>query len=178
VQKILGHSTANLAASYLEYSESEVRQAARLFADRENKRKTSARNSFFGRINKIYKGDIQTVVQVASLGGSVVTAIITSTSLARIGLETGLLITAEVKAPWIQLAKGDSRPVCSAENIFQGRVSRITKNRITAEVLVKLEDGTELCAVITEKSRKQMDIHNHEVLWAFFDAFAVVLHVD
>ncbi len=178
VQKILGHSTANLAASYLEYSESEVRQAARLFADRENRRKTSARNSFSGRISKIIRGNIQTVVQVAARGGSLVTAIITSTSLTRIGLETGMLITAEVKAPWIQLAKGECPPVCSAENIFLGRVSRITKNRTTSEVVVGLDDGTELCAVITEKSRQKMDIHDQEVLWVFFDAFAVVLHVD
>ena len=178
VQRILGHSTPNLAASYLEFSESEIRHAARYFADRENSRRTSARNSFFGKINKIHQGDIQAVVEVASLSGSIVTAIITSTSLARIGLKPGLLITAEIKAPWIQLGKGDKAPACSAENIFQGTVCRITHNRTTAEVVVRLPDDTELCAIITEKSRRQMEIHTHDLLWVFFDAFAVVLHVD
>ncbi len=177
VQKILGHSTPNLAASYLEFSDSETRQVARYFADRENSRKTSARNSFFGKINTIHKGDIQAIVEVASLSGNIITAIITSTSLARIGLKPGLLITAEVKAPWIQLGKGNQAPVCSAENMFQGKVCRITKNRTTAEVVVQLPDGTELCAIITEKSRQHMDIHDQDILWVFFDAFAVIIHV-
>ena len=58
VQKILGHSTPNLAASYVEFSDTEISQVAKYFADRENNRKTSARNSFFGKINTIHKGAI------------------------------------------------------------------------------------------------------------------------
>lgn len=178
VQKIMGHRTPNLAASYVEFSDSEIGQVARYFADRENKRKTSARNAFFGKINTIAKGDIQTVVEVVSASGNVITSIITSDSLTRIGLKPGMLITAEVKAPWIQLSKGQNAPNCSAENIFQGTVRRITKNRTTAEIVVQLADGTDLCAIITEKIRKHMNICNQDTLWAFFDAFAVVLHVD
>jgi molybdate transport system regulatory protein len=178
VQKILGHSTPNLAASYVEFSDSEIRQVAGYFADRENRRKTSARNAFFGKINTIRRGDIQTVIEVASLSGSIITSVITSDSLARIGLKPGMLITAEVKAPWVQLCGDETAPRCSAENMFRGTVCRITKNRTTAEIVVRLLDGTELCAVITEKSRRQMDIHDQSVLWAFFDAFAVILHVD
>jgi molybdate transport system regulatory protein len=62
--------------------------------------------------------------------------------------------------------------------MFQGTVSRIAKNRTTAEIVVLLPDGTELCAIITEKSRLHMDIQVKDTLWAFFDAFAVILHVD
>lgn len=178
VQRILGHSTPNLAASYVEFSDTEICHVAKYFADRENNRKTSARNSFFGKISTIHKGDIQTIVTVVSVSGNSITSIITNDSLARIGLKPGMLITAEVKAPWIQLCKSQNAPNCSAENMFQGTVSRITKNRITAEIVVRLPDGIELCAIITEKTRRQMDIHNQEILWAFFDAFAVVLHVD
>jgi molybdate transport system regulatory protein len=89
-----------------------------------------------------------------------------------------MLITAEVKAPWIQLYKNESVPVCSADNIFHETVSQITKNRVTAEIAVQLADGTELCAIITEKTRQQMGIQKQDTLWAFFDAFAVVLHID
>jgi molybdate transport system regulatory protein len=178
IQKILGHSTPNLAASYVDYSDTEIRQVARYFADRENQRKTSARNSFFGKIDTIRKGAIQTIVEVVSVSGHVITSIITSDSLARIGLRTGMLVTAEVKAPWIQLCRDRNPPRCSAENLFQGTVRRITNNRTTAEIVVRLEDGTELCAIITEKSRLHLDIQCQDILWAFFDAFAVVLHVD
>ncbi len=178
VQKILGHSTPNLAASYAEFSDAEISQVAKYFAGRENHRRTSARNSFFGKINSIRQGDIQTIVEVVSVSGNSITSIITSDSLARIGLKSGMLITAEVKAPWIQLCKARNAPNCSAENIFQGTVCRITKNPITAEIVIRLSDGTELCAIVTEKSRQQLDIRNQDLLWAYFDAFAVILHVE
>jgi molybdate transport system regulatory protein len=178
IQKILGHSTPNLAASYVEISDAELCHVAQYFADRENNRKTSARNSFFGKISTIRKGEIQTFVEVVSASGNIITSIITSDSLKRIGLKPGMFITAEVKAPWIHLCKNSSAPHCSAENMFQGTVSRIAKNRTTAEIVVLLPDGTELCAVITEKSRLHMDIRTKDTLWAFFDAFAVILHVD
>jgi len=178
VQKILGHSTPNLTASYVEFSDAEIRQVAKYFADRENNRRTSARNSFFGKINAIYNGGVQTLVEVVSVSGNSITSIITNGSLARLGLKPGMLITAEVKAPWIQLCKNDSAPHCSADNMFQGTVCEVIKNRTTAEIVVRLPDGTELCAIITEQTRKQMAIQHHDILWAIFDAFAVVLHVD
>jgi len=178
VQKILGHSTPNLAASYVEFSDTEIRQVAKYFADLENNRKTSARNSFLGKINVIDKGEIQSLVEVTSVSGSTITAFITNGSLIRIGLKPGMLITAEVKAPWIQLCKSKAAPRCSAENIFQGTVCQVTKNRTVAEIIIELPDGTELCAIITEKIRNELNIQNKDIIWAFFDAFAVVLHVD
>ena len=178
IQKILGHSTPNLAASYVEFSDAEISRVAKYFADRENLRKTSARNSFFGKIGSIRQGDIQTVVEVVSVSGNIITSIITSDSLRRIGLQPGMLVTAEVKAPWIQLCKDRNAPNCSAENMFQGKVCRVTKSLTTAEVVVRLQDGTELCAIITEQSRQQMNIQDSDELWVFFDAFTVVLHVD
>lgn len=178
IQKILGHSTPSLAASYVEFSETEVSHVAKYFADRENKRKTSARNAFFGKIARIRPGDIQALVEVVSLSGNIITSIITTDSLTRIGLKPDMLVTAEVKAPWIQLCKARKAPSCSADNLFQGTVCRLTKNHTTAEVVVRLSDGTELCAIITERIRRQLDIQDQDLLWVFFDAFAVVLHVD
>lgn len=178
VQKILGHSTPNLTASFVEFSDTEIAHVARYFADRESSRRTSARNAFFGKINAIRKGAIQTIVEVAAVSGTMITSIITTDSLARLGLKQGMLITAEVKAPWIQLCKSETAPFCSAENIFQGTVRRISKNQITAEIVVQLADNTELCAIITEKTRRQMNIREEDGVWAFFDAFSVILHVD
>ncbi len=178
IQKILGHSTPNLAASYVEFSADEISRVAKLFAERENRRKTSARNSFFGKVGAIRRGTVQTVVEVVSLNGQVVTSVITTDSLARLGLKIGTLVTAEVKAPWIQLCKDLRPPNCSAENLFQGKVSRVVSSSTTAEVVVCLADGTELCTVITEERRRQMAIATGDQLWAFFDAFTVVLHVD
>jgi molybdate transport system regulatory protein len=78
----------------------------------------------------------------------------------------------------VQLCGGETAPKCSIENMLHGTVCRITKGRTTAEIVVRLPDDTELCAIITEKSRQQMDIRDQSAIWAFFSAFAVVLHVD
>lgn len=178
VQQILGHSTPNLAASYVEFSEAELRQAARYFAERENLRRTSARNSFYGKIALIRQGDVQARIEIVTASGIAVTAIITSDSLIRIGLQAGMLVRAEVKAPWVQLSKDEEEPHCSAENVYSGTVRRVLTGRISTEVVLELFDGTELCAIITEKSRRQMKIKTQERLWAFFDAFAVIIHAD
>jgi len=119
IQKLMGHSTPNLAASYVAFSDADIRRVAKFFADRDNLRKTSARNSFFCKIGTIQEGEIQSVVEAASVGGNIITSIITTNSLRRLSLKPGMLITAEVKAPWIEFCKGESSPPCSAENMFE-----------------------------------------------------------
>ncbi len=178
VQKILGHSTPNLAASYVEFSDDEIREVARHFADKENQRKTSARNAFFGKIDTVRVGDVQTIVEMVSLGGARVCSVITNYSHARLGLKPGSVATAEVKAPWVVLFKGEKEPRCTAENKFSGKVSRITRGRVTTEIVVTIPDGTELCSVITEKSQRTLDIKENDTMWVAFSAFAVVIQTD
>ena len=125
VQKILGHSTPNLTTSYVSFSEDDLRKVEKYFLEKESRRKTSARNAFFGKISAIQKGDIQTKVELVTIGGYGVTTVITNDSLIRLGLKVGMLITAEVKAPWVVLQKGEKEPECSTENMFQGTVERI-----------------------------------------------------
>jgi molybdate transport system regulatory protein len=178
VQKILGHSTPNLAASYVEFSNDEIRQVTRYFVDRESERKTSARNAFFGKISDIQRGDIQTTVEIVAVGGYCIRAVITNHSLRQLGLKPGALVAAEVKAPWVMLYKSEKEPDCSAENRFLGTVCRIDRGRIVAEIVVRIPDGTEICSVATEQSRQKLDIQEEDSVWAVFSAFSVVLHAD
>ncbi|MHC1729105.1 MAG: TOBE domain-containing protein [Syntrophobacteraceae bacterium] len=178
VQKILGHSTPNLAASYVEFSDDEIQRAARYFADRESRRKTSARNAFFGKIDTVQIGDVQTVVELVSLGGSRVCSIITNYSQQRLGLKPGTLATAEVKAPWVALYKGEEEPHCSADNRYCGKVCRITRGKLMTEIIVRIPDSTELCSIITEKSKQTLNIKEDDTVWVAFSAFSVVIHTD
>jgi molybdate transport system regulatory protein len=107
-----------------------------------------------------------------------VRAVITNHSLSRLGLKLGALVTAEVKAPWVMLYKGDKEPHSTAENIYGGTVRRITSGKVTTEVVVSISGGTELCSVITEESKKRLNLQENDTLWVGFNAFAVVLHVD
>ncbi|MFZ7124713.1 MAG: TOBE domain-containing protein [Desulfobacterales bacterium] len=178
VQRILGHSTPNLTAAFVEFSEEEVRQVARHFAEKENHRTTSARNEFFGKVDRIAKGDVQTEIGILSVEGHQVTTVITTGSLSRLGINIGSLVTAEVKAPWVILGKGVADPDCTAENSFRGQVERISKGRISVEVVVRISDNTEICSIVTSKTVDRLALKEKDSVWVLFNAYAVVLHVD
>jgi molybdate transport system regulatory protein len=178
VQRVLGHSTPNLTASLVAFSDEDIVQVERHFVEKESRRKTSARNTFFGKISGIRKGDIQSQVDLVTVGGDAVTTVITNNSLKRLGIKVGSLIAAEVKAPWVILQKGESKPSCTAENIFHGEVTGILRGKLTTEFTVRIHDGTELCSVVSEESRRKLGIREHDKVWALFNSFAVILRVD
>ena len=178
VQQMLGPSMPHRTASRMSFSPAEIEQATRRFVDREASRKTSARNTFFGKIADIQPGDIQTQVTLITVGGHAIATIITNDSLERLGLVTGRLLTAEVQAPWVILYGGEEEPVCSAENRFSGVVERIVRGRVNTEVSVRVADGTELCALVSSASSGRLALDKGDRVWAVFNAFSVVLRVD
>ena len=178
VQSLLGHSTPNLTAAFVGYSEDETRQVTKHFMEKEASRKTSARNFFFGKILSLQRGDIQTLVELSTIEGHRVITMITNDSLGRLGLKVGKQISAEVKAPWVILQKSNEKPECTAENRFKGLVERINKGKMNTEYIIRISDDTELCSVVTTKSSGSLNIEKGDAVWALFNFFSVVLHVD
>ncbi|MFH2063652.1 MAG: TOBE domain-containing protein [Pseudomonadota bacterium] len=178
VQEMLGHSTPNLTSAYVSFSADDIRQVTKLFIDREASRRTSARNSFFGKIQMIRRGDIQSRVTLTTVSGNSVSTVITNDSLDRLALKKGRLITAEVKAPWVILFSGEKEPQCSAENRFNGIIEQINKGRINTEYTIRIEDGTVLCAIVSAESAGRLALDPGDRVWALFNCFAVVLHID
>ena len=176
VQKLLGHSTPNLTAAHLSYPEEELQRITRFFMERESTRKTSARNTFFGKISTIRRGDIQAQVTLVTPGGYEITTLITNESLERLQLQTGRLVTAEVKAPWVILQSGTSAANTSADNRFQGEVIRINKGKVSAEYVVRIADGTELCAMMSIPASTTLQLQTGDPAWVVFNCFAVILH--
>ncbi|OLN25799.1 DNA-binding domain of ModE / Molybdate-binding domain of ModE [Desulfovibrio sp. DV] len=177
VQRILGHSTADLTAAFLHLPEDQRRKVERQVLTRETRR-TSARNAFFGRVARVQRGDIQSIVTVESLGGHAVSSIITNESLKNLGVAEGSFVTAEIKAPWVVLEAGEDMPRVTAGNRFLGEVELIRLGELTSEAIVALADGTRLCAVITTQSARELALAEGQKIWAMFTAFAVVLHVE
>jgi len=178
VQMLLGHSTPKLTSAYVSFSAEDTRELTRLYLERESMRKTSARNAFFGKIATIRQGDIQSRVELTTPGGHIVTAIITNESLGTLCLRKDRLAIAEVKAPWVTLHKGGKEPVCSAENRYRGLVVRRTSGEINTEYVVRLADGTELCAIAGTPDSRSSDFMEGDAIWALFNCCAVVLHLD
>ncbi len=178
VQMMLGHSTPNPTTSFISFSEDEICKITKLFMERESSRKTSARNSFFGKIQEILRGTVQARVEITTIGGYKITTMITNDSMEQLGIKKGKLITAEVKAPWVILHKSTEEPECSAENRFKGIVARINKGKINSEYLIRISDGTELCSIVTTKSTEYLDLKEGDSVWAAFNCFSVVLHSE
>jgi len=62
--------------------------------------------------------------------------------------------------------------------MFSGSVVQILRGKLTTEFVVRIHDGTDLCAVVTEQSRRNLDVKPGDHVWVMFNSFAVVLHVD
>lgn len=179
VQSLLGHSTPNLTKSMVSFSEKEMRRLTQLFMEQESDRKTSARNSFFGKLSTIEKGDILSRIEMDTIDGVSVVATITNSSLVHLGLKKGRLVTAEVKAPWVILQKVEKESLlCTAENLFKGRVTHINAGDINTEYVVRISDVTELCSIVTTESFRNLGLEKGDRVWAMFNSFAVVMHTE
>ncbi len=178
VQMLLGHSTPNLTSSYVSFSEDEIQQVTRYFMEKESRRKTSARNSFFGKIGTLQRGDIQTLVELSTIQGQRVTTVITNDSVERLGLKEGKMITAEVKAPYVILEKTGEEPKSSAENRFKGLIEQVNVGRVNTEYVIGISDGTRICSITTTESGRRLNLKKDDQVWALFNCFAVVLRLD
>jgi molybdate transport system regulatory protein len=176
VQRILGHASPSLAASWVSCSAEEMRRAEAFFVERENRRRTSARNAFFGRVEALRKGDVHAWVEICTPGGCRIGAVITHHSVTRLGLKPGALVAAEVKAPWGTLLRSADDPACPADNALAGTVECILRGRVASEIVVRIADGTELCAVGTAHRVNQLGLRPGGRVRAAFTAFAVVVH--
>jgi molybdate transport system regulatory protein len=178
VQVMLGHSTPNLTSSYVSFSQDDIQQTIRLFIEKESARKTSARNSFFGKVEAIKQGDIQTQVALVTLGGYRLTTVITNDSRDHLGLKIGKVVTAEVKAPWVILHKSGKEISTSSENVLHGVVEGIHQGKINTEYIVRLADGTAVCAMVSTESAERLALEKGDQIWAMFNAYSVVLMSD
>lgn len=178
VQRVLGHMTSNSVSSYVSLSEDEFMGVTRFFTEKESGRKTSARNSFFGRIETIQTGDIQSRIEILTLGGHSIAAIITNDSCQRLGLKKGKWVGAEIKAPWIMVLKSRIRPLCSADNIIEGIVEKIISGEINTEYQVKISDGTKICSLVTRASSIGLSLSENDPVWVMFSSLSVVLRIE
>lgn len=181
VQRLLGQSSADLTAAFSDYSEAEAGHIVEEYLRREERRKTSARNRFFGAVSRVVEGPVVASVEITSLGGFRVTSVVTRESVERLGIRPGVLATADIKAPWVQISAGEAEPQSSAANRYPAIVRRILTGEgqgdlVAAEVVAELSDGTMLAAVITHESVRRLGIAVGSPVWASFGAFSVILN--
>ena len=178
VQNILGHASINLTAHYCDFSEEDLKRLVQYYLQKEMRMKTSARNSFTGKVTNVVSGDVLSEVELATPNGLKLVSVITNESLHNLGLAPGAIATAIVKAPWIIIEKDAQSSKTSARNRFKGRITKINAGKIVAEVIATLDEGTSMVTLITIPSLTNLNLQVGDTAWFLFKAFSVILNVD
>ncbi len=178
VQVMLGHSSLALTSIYCSFSDQDCRRIVNHCVTKENRMRTSARNTFFGAVTSVRKSPLLTEVSLTAQNGFEVVSVITNESHARLGLSEGGQVTALVKAPWVLLGKDGHKARTSARNCFPGRVTGIRGDGVAVEIMGVLDGGTPMCALITAESVETLDLREGDQVWFFFKAFSVILSTD
>ena len=148
----------------------------RWFAERESGRKTSARNSFFGKITSLKKGSVQTLLELSVTDGKSIKTIVTNDSVKKMGLKVGRMITAEIKAPWLVMERPDSPGCTSLDNEREGTITKVTRGKVNTECLVKIGKELELCAVISTPGFDRLSLAVGDQARVLFGCNSVTLH--
>lgn len=178
VQTILGHSNPGLTSSFVNFSREEIALIAKKFMEKESGRKTSARNSFFGKITNILKGSIQSKIDILTDENYKIQSVITNESVERMGLVRGSLVSAEVKAPMVFVACSNCDFQTSADNTFRGTIKKISRGKVACELVISLSDSTDICSIISSDEIFYSSLQKGDAVFVMFNCFSVVLHVD
>lgn len=139
---------------------------------------TSARNTFSGTVTKVTKGAVNAEVELTRDDGGKLFATITNASVDRLGLTSGGRASALVKASWIILGVDLHSKKLSTRNVLCGTVDRVQEGAVNTEVVLKLEGGTSLVAIITNESAHSLGFRPGVHACAAFKAGHVILAVD
>lgn len=141
--------------------------------------KTSARNQLFGKVLAVKHGAVNDEVVLALPGEHTIMAVVTHESVQELGLAPGVDACALVKASWVVLAVEDGSPLrLSARNQLQGVVETVTRGAVNSEVLLALDGGMTLAAIVTNDSVDALGLAQGVSAVAAFKASSVILAVN
>ncbi|HEY7098638.1 MAG TPA: TOBE domain-containing protein [Terriglobales bacterium] len=140
--------------------------------------RTSARNAFPGTITKLKKGAVNAEIELTLTPGERIIAIITNGSVDALALQVGSKATALIKASWIILGKDLQNARLSTRNIMPGTVQSVQEGAVNSEVTLKLDAGTLLTAIITNRSVVALGMKPGDEAFAAFKASHVILAVE
>lgn len=140
--------------------------------------KISARNILAGNITKVTKGAVNAEIEMTISGGDKVVAIITDESVTHLGLQAGKHAYAILKASWVILGKDLDPKKLSARNVMHGTVTKVLEGAVNNEVVLKLNGGAVLTAIITRESSHTLALKEGDKADAAFKANNVLIAVD
>jgi molybdate transport system regulatory protein len=141
--------------------------------------KTSARNQFLGKVTQVQRGAVNDEVTLEIAGGQHIVAVVTHESTENLGLQPGAQAFAMVKASSvIVMVDDDGSTRFSARNRLPGTVFQVQRGGVNSEVVIDLDGGGRLAAIITNESLDGMRIAERERATGMFKASSVILGVS
>lgn len=137
--------------------------------------KTSARNKLFGTVVQVRGGVVNDEVVLALPGGQQVVATVTRESVESLGLAPGVEAFALVKATSVLLGLPEPGLRLSARNQLAGKVTRVIAGAVNSEVVLELDGGGTVAAVITLASAEALGLQPGHRAHAIFKASSVIL---
>jgi len=137
--------------------------------------KSSARNQFFGKVVSIQPGTVSAEVGIAINGGDSVVAVITHESLENLEITLGCEIWVLIKSSSVILSIEDENFKTSIPNRLIGTVLLITQGKVNSDVVLKLEGGNTVSAMVTNESVQMMELKEGMQASALFSASSIIL---
>lgn len=138
---------------------------------------TSARNQFNGTVTAIYTGAVNDEIELTLTGGKKIVAVVTQSSTKSLGLAVGSAAFALVKASWIILVTDSAGVRLSARNQLAGTIDKVVTGAVNAEVILKLDDGIDVVAIVTNDSVTTLGLAAGQRASAIFKASSVIIGV-
>lgn len=139
--------------------------------------KVSARNHLRGRVTEIKAGAVNAEITL-DINGTPLVAIITNESVQSLGLEPGIEAFALIKSSFVILATEDGGLRTSARNRLCGTIERITNGSVNTEVVLALDGGARLTAMVTNESAQDLELVENGRACALIKAPHIILAVS
>lgn len=177
VQKFLGQSSPLHAASLITFTDEDAKRIVHYHLRQETLRRTSARNVFTGTVSHLEQDTVSVLVELTTLKGLRVHAIITIESVQRLGILEGQILNATIKAPNVMLARKqqDSEYVEDGTNRFVGSVTGINRSNVETSVIVSINDGTMICSLLDSDELDELKLREGDKASVFFSPYSAVL---
>jgi molybdate transport system regulatory protein len=137
--------------------------------------RTSARNRLFGRVAAVLGGTVNDEVTLQLSSGQQVVSTITHESVETLGLAQGVEAFALIKASSVLIGLPDTSIRLSARHQVAGVVARLMPGAVNTEVVLDLDGGGTVAAVVTNASVTALGLAAGERAVAIFKASSVIL---
>ena len=140
--------------------------------------KTSARNAFRGVVAYVSQGAVNCEVGLKISETVQIVALVSKVSVADLELVPGRSAVALVKSSFVILAPGDAPLRTSARNRLAGTVVRHETGAVNDEVVLELDVGKTLTAIVTRESGETLPLKVGDKAQALIKASHVILAVE